>query len=158
MDQVIVYLLTNMGNLGCFPECVVVDTDDKGVFSTHFVKVSNQNISNYQHLFDETDKILFNYCLKLEKDVIVSKIKDKTAKTWEDLEKKFFKSKKLNTDTQYIKDYLVDYIEINQNDFFEHLSDLFSKGSVVSSCEIVGNHSIMNLVSICELVHKSTKV
>ncbi|HJV77035.1 MAG TPA: DEAD/DEAH box helicase [Paludibacter sp.] len=122
MDQVIVYLLTNMGNLGCFPECVVVDIDNKGVFSTHFVKVSNQNISNYQHLFDETDKILFNYCLKLEKDVIVSKIKDKNAKTWEDLEKKFFKSKKLSPDTKYIKDYLVEYIEINQNDFFEHLS------------------------------------
>jgi len=123
MDQVIVYLLRNMGNLGCFPECVVVDTDDKGVFSTHFVKVSNQNISNYQHLFDETDKLLFDYCLKLEKEVIVSKIKDKNAQSWESLEKKFFESKKLNQDSQYVKDYLVEYIERNQNDFFEHLAE-----------------------------------
>jgi superfamily II DNA or RNA helicase len=123
MDQVIVYLLRNMGNLGCFPECVVVDTDDKGVFSTHFVKVSTQNISNYLHLFDETDKMLFDYCLKLEKDVIVSKLKDKNVRSWESLEKKFFESKKLNQNSQYVKDYLLEYIERNQNDFFEHLAD-----------------------------------
>jgi superfamily II DNA or RNA helicase len=123
MDQVIVYLLKNMGNLGCFPECVVVDTDDKGVFSTHFVKVTTQNLSNYQQLFDETDKLLFDYCLKLEKDVIVSKIKDRDANTWDSLVKKFFDSKTLNSDSQYVKDYLVEYIENYQNYFFEHLSD-----------------------------------
>jgi superfamily II DNA or RNA helicase len=123
MDQVVVYLLKNMGSLGCFPECVVVDTDEKGVFSTHFVKITNQNISNYLHLFDETDIILFDYCLKLEKDVIVSKIKDKNARTWDSLVKKFFENKQLSQDLQYIKDYLVEYIEKIQNDFFEHLSD-----------------------------------
>lgn len=123
MDQVVVYLLKNMGNLGCFPECVVVDTDDKGVFSTHFVKVTTQNLSNYQYLFDETDKLLFDYCMKLEKDVIVSKIKDRGANTWESLVKKFFDNKTLNSDSQYVKDYLVEYIENYQNYFFEHLSD-----------------------------------
>ncbi|HET7733670.1 MAG TPA: hypothetical protein VFK73_07510, partial [Paludibacter sp.] len=122
MDQVIVYLLKNMGNLGCFPECVVVDTDDKGVFSTHFVKVSNQNISNYRHLFDETDEVLFDYCQKLEKDVILSKIKDKSTQTWESLVKKYFESKKMTQDSQYVKDYLVEYIETNQNYFFRYLS------------------------------------
>ena len=122
MDQVIVYLLKNMGNLGCFPECVVVDTDDKGVFSTHFVKVSNQNISNYRHLFDEIDEVLFDYCRKLEKDVILSKIKDKSTQTWESLVKKYFESKKMTQDSQYVKDYLVEYIEMNQNYFFRYLS------------------------------------
>jgi len=123
MNRVIVYLLKDMGNLGCFPECVVVDTDDKGVFSSHFVKVSNLNISNYEDLFDETDRILFNFCQKLEPDIIVSKIVDRDARTWESLEKKFFKSKKLNPDAQYVRDYLIEYIEQSQNDFFEHLSD-----------------------------------
>jgi superfamily II DNA or RNA helicase len=112
-----------MGNLGCFPECIVVDTDENGVFSSHYVKVTNQNLFNYQYLFDETDKNLFEYCLKLEKDVIVSKIKDKNVRSWESLEKKFFESKKLNRDSQYIKDYLVEYIQINQNNFFEILGD-----------------------------------
>jgi superfamily II DNA or RNA helicase len=123
MDQVVVFLLRNMGNLGCFPECVVVDTDEKGVFSTHFVKVSNQNISNYLHLFDEIDKVLFDYCQKLETEVILSKIKDKNTKSWESLVKKFFESKKITQDSQYIKDYLLEYIEMQQNHFFENLSD-----------------------------------
>jgi len=123
MNQVIVYLLKNMGNLGCFPECVAVDTDEKGIFSSHYVKVSNQNIINYLHLFDETDKVLFDYCQKLETEVILSKIKDKNTRSWESLVKKFFESKKLTQDSQYIKDYLVEYVEKNQNYFFEYLSD-----------------------------------
>ena len=123
MNQTVVYILNSYGNLGCFPECVVVDTDEKGVFSTHFVKVSNQNKSNYLHLFDATDLLLLDDCMKLEKEVIVSKIKDKNVKSWDDLVKKFFDSKKLNGDLQYIKDYLVEYIEKNQNAFFERIGD-----------------------------------
>ena len=123
MNQVIVYLLRNMGNLGCFPECVVVDTDDKGVFSAHFVKVSNQNINNYLHLFDETDRFLFDYCQKLDTEVIVSKIKDKNAKSWDAIVKKFFDNKSLSSDRQYVRDYLLEYIEHNQNYFFEYLSE-----------------------------------
>ncbi|MFT3751612.1 MAG: SNF2-related protein [Paludibacter sp.] len=122
MNQVVVYLLRNMGNLGCFPECVVVDTDDKGVFSTHFVKVSGQNLSNYLHLFDATDKLLFDFCQKLETEVIISKIKDKAVKSWDALERKYFGNKKLATDLQYIRDYLLEYVELNQNYFFENLS------------------------------------
>ncbi len=122
-QQVIVYLLRNMGNLGCFPECVVVDTDDKGVFSAQYIKVSSQNKSNYLHLFDETDSLLFDCCQKLEKDIIASKIKDKNVRSWDAIVNKFFERKILTKDLQYIKDYLLEYIEQNQNTFFEHLSD-----------------------------------
>ena len=111
------YLLKEMGGLGCFPECVAVDTDDKGVFSAHYVKVTAQNLTNYLHLFDETDHLLFESCRRLEQDVILTKIKDRHIKSWADLSKKYFGNKKLSPDLRYIKDYLVDYIETNQNCF-----------------------------------------
>ena len=123
MNQVVVYILNNMGNLGCFPECVVVDTDDKGVFSTRFVKISSQNMSNYLYLLDDRNKILLDCCLKLEKEVIVSKIKDRDARSWDGIVKKFFESQKLSAELRYIKDYLIEYIEKFQNSFFEQLSD-----------------------------------
>jgi hypothetical protein len=123
MNQSVVYLLRYIGSFGCFPECVVVDTDDKGVFSARFVKVSHQNISNYEHLFDETDRQLFDCCQKLEPELIATKVKDKNAKSWDAILKKFFGEKIRNTDQQYVRDYLLEYIEFNQNAFFEQLSD-----------------------------------
>ena len=73
MKQQIVYTLSFLGNLGAFPECMIVDTDEKGVFSSHFTKISSQNKSNYIHLFDEIDTELLALCLKLEKEALVSK-------------------------------------------------------------------------------------
>ena len=123
MNQAIVYVLKEMGGLGCFPECIAVDTDEKGVFSAHYVKVTAHNLSNYQHLFDDTDIKLFECCVKLEQDVLLTKIKDRRVKSWADLMKKYFGNKNISTELRYIKDYLVDYIETNQNYFFENLSD-----------------------------------
>ena len=93
MNQAIVYVLKEMGGLGCFPECIAVDTDEKGVFSAHYVKVTAHNLSNYQHLFDDTDIKLFECCVKLEQDVLLTKIKDRHVKSWADLMKKYFGKK-----------------------------------------------------------------
>ena len=54
---------------GCFPECVVVDTDDKGVFQNTIGKITTQNKNNYKHLFDKTDDSFSPICTKLEKRV-----------------------------------------------------------------------------------------
>ncbi len=123
MNQTVVYILNSYGNLGCFPECVVVDTDEKGVFSTHFVRVSNQNKPNYLHLFDATDQLLLDYCMKLEKEVIVSKVNNKKADSWDKLRQTYLDGKNLPQESQYIKDYLIGYIETNQNAFFELISE-----------------------------------
>ena len=123
MKQSLAYILNSVGNLGCFPECVVVDTDEKGVFSAHWVKVSAQNKSNYSHLFDDTNDKLLSICLKLEKDNIVSKIKDRNIKTWDVLYKKYFETKKENSSDKYVKEYLLEFIERWQNEFFQELSD-----------------------------------
>lgn len=123
MSQKIVFTLNNNGILGCFPECVVVDTDEKGVFQTHFVRVVEQNKTNHLDLFNETEKQLLDCCLKLEKNNIVSKIKDRFVKDWDDLIEKYFSKKKVTSDKQYIKDYLIDYIETIQNRFFELVGD-----------------------------------
>jgi len=122
MKQQIVYTLSFLGNLGTFPECMVVDTDEKGVFASHYVKVSSQNKSNYIELFDETDHVLVALCLKLEKETIVSKTKDRNARTWENLMIKYFSGSQI-PEIQYIKEYLLDYIESTQQAFFEKLAD-----------------------------------
>ena len=119
MNQVVVYTLNTNGNLGCFPECMVVDTDEKGQFSVNFVKVSEQNKSNYNHLIDETDKKLIDCCLRLEKNVIVSKIKDRQVTNWNSLIQRYFHLMSISPDLQFVKNYLIDYIENYQNQFFE---------------------------------------
>lgn len=125
MSQSIVYILNSNGNLGCFPECIVVDTDDKGQFSVNYVKITEQNKSNFSALFDDIDEKLLFCCFKLEKDVIVSKLSDKETRTWDRLITKYFEGskQKKTTQIQYIKDYLTDYINGYQNIFFENISD-----------------------------------
>jgi len=119
MYQKIVFTLNNNGILGCFPECMVVDTDEKGIFQTHYVRVVEQNKTNHLHMFNEMELQLLDCCLRLEKSNIVSKIKDRFVKDWDDLVDKHFSKKKIGPDKQYIKDYLIDYIEKIQNRFFE---------------------------------------
>lgn len=119
MFQQIVYTLNSNAALGCFPECMVVDTDEKGVFQTYFVRVNEQNKGNYLHLFGDEDLMLLECCLKLDKSLIVAKIKNKKIQSWEQLTEKFFSNKKLDATQQYIKDYLLEYIESVQNRFFE---------------------------------------
>jgi len=126
MNKAVVYTLNTNGMLGCFPECVIVDTDDNGQFSVNFIKVSKQNESNFSLLFDATDKILLDCCFRLEKDIIISKTSDREARTWENLLNKYFDGntrKKKTTEIEYIKDYLTDYINGLQNTFFENIAD-----------------------------------
>ncbi len=119
MDEKIVFTLNNNGILGCLPECMVVDIDKKGIFQTQFVRVVEQNKTNYKHLFEATELQMLDCCLRLEKSNIISKIKDKQVKDWEDLVEKYFSKKKVSSEKQYIKDYLTDYIEKIQQLFFE---------------------------------------
>ena len=122
MKELIVYTLNANGALGFFPECVVVFVDDKGQLSPNFIRISTQNSINYEHLFDERDTVLFNICAKLEKETILSKINDKKVKSWDALTDRYF-GNKITKDQQYIKQYIQDYIELYQNQFFENLSD-----------------------------------
>ena len=122
MKQQIVYTLSFQGNLGAFPECMVVDTDEKGVFGSHYVKINSQNKYNFLKLFDETDHDLVALCLKLEKEAIVSKINDRNARTWDNLMNKYFSGSKI-PEIQYVKEYLLEYIESTQQVFFEKLVD-----------------------------------
>jgi superfamily II DNA or RNA helicase len=133
MSQIVVYTLNSYGNLGCFPECVIVDTDDKGQFSINFVKVTPQNKSNFNSLFDEVDEKLLKCCFQLEREYLVSKITDREVRTWDSLMAKYFeeKIKVHKPEFIYIKDYLTGLINTQQNIFFENISDkllYFPKG------------------------------
>ncbi len=125
MNQSVVYTINSNGNLGCFPECVIVDTDNKGQFSVNYIKVNHQNKSNFSSLFDATDEKLLDCCFQLEKENIISKTSDKEIRTWESLISKYFDGKtgkKINN-IQYVKDYLTSYINGYLNTFFENISD-----------------------------------
>jgi len=123
MNQKIAYTLNSNNNLGCFPECVVIDIDEENEPSTSFVKLSRHNIQRYKNLIDSQDEILINSCFRLEKETIVSKITDKSVHSWEDIIKKYFDSKNNHQDIQFNRDYLSDYINQYQNRFFESIAD-----------------------------------
>jgi len=123
MNQKIAYTLNTNNNQGCFPECVVLDTDNQNNPSTSFIKITPQNRKRYSTLFDKNDDILINCCFQLEKEIIVSKIKDKNVLTWESLIRKYFESKSNKPDIQYTRDYIADYLNQYQNIFFENVAD-----------------------------------
>ena len=122
MNQTVVYTLVSYPNIGCLPECVVVDTNEKGEFSVNFTKITQSNKSNVTHLLDETDRRLLDYCLRLDKEVIAGKINDRKAKDWNDISKKFFENRKIKQEDIFLRDYLLDYIETNQNGFFSNIA------------------------------------
>jgi len=118
MHKSIIYTLNSVGNPGCLPECIAVDTDENQQFSVNYVKITKTNKSNFLHLMDETDLKLLDCCLKLEKEVIASKVKDHNARRWESIFNKYFETPTNNADIKYIRKYLLDYIEFQLNVFF----------------------------------------
>ena len=123
MNQKIAYTLNSNNNFGCVPECVVIDCDNQNKPSTSFIKITHQNIKRYNDLLDKTDLLLIECCFQLEKDTIVSKIKDRSVRSWESLIQKYFDPQNNHKDTQFIRDYISDYISQYQNKFFENISD-----------------------------------
>jgi hypothetical protein len=119
MKEIIVYTLNINGTLGCFPECIAIEIDDKNELSINFVKINHQNIQRYKCLFDSVDEKLVNCCFQLEKETILSKINDRDVRSWDSLLKKYFDGKIKNQDIRYIRDYISDYINQYQNLFFE---------------------------------------
>ncbi len=123
MNKTIVYTLSNQGNLGFFPECNVIEIDENGELSVDFTKITKNNQSNFNHLFDSTDEKLFNCCLQLERDTILSKISNRDIRDWDALTKYCFGNKpgiKKLPEFEFIKEYIGDYISRYQNDFFEN--------------------------------------
>lgn len=123
MNQIIAYTLNNNGNLGSFPECVVIDFDDQNKPATNYTKINPQNKQRYKHLIEKSDDILINCCFQLEKENIISKIKDKNIKSWEDLINKYYNGASNSADILFIRDYISDYANQYLNAFFENLSD-----------------------------------
>ena len=123
MNQIIAYTLNSYNNLGCFPECVVMDIDEQNKPATSFIKITHQNLDRYRNLFVSNDESLINCCLKLEKEIIVSKIKEKKASSWDSFIKKYFAGKNNHPDILYIRDYITEYINQYLNSFFENIAD-----------------------------------
>lgn len=127
MNQKVVYTLNPNGNLGCFPEGFVIDTDENGVFLSNCVKINKTNKSNFAALLDDTDEKLLNCCFQLEKETIVLKILQRNIHTWDDLLKKYFNGRETKgsdaAQVEYIKKYVTDYINSYTDSFFEHLGN-----------------------------------
>ena len=123
MNQKIAYTLNDNKNLGCLPECVVINNDNQNNPSTGFIKINRQNVKRYSNLFEKNDELLVNCCFQLEKEIIVSKVNDKNVQSWDSLIKKYFESKSKKPEIQYFRDYIVDYINQYLNTFFENVAD-----------------------------------
>jgi superfamily II DNA/RNA helicase len=123
MKKIIAYTLNNNGNLGSFPECVVLDIDDQNKPATNFIKINPQNKQRFKHLMDANDEILIKCCFQLEKETIVSKIKDKSIKTWDSLINKYYNGASNSADILFIRDYISDYVNLYLNTFFGNITD-----------------------------------
>lgn len=118
MHKTIIFTLSSAGIVGCLPECYAVDTDEKNQFSVGHVKITKANKTNFLSLMDEADLCLLDCCLKLDKDVIISKVSDYKAREWDLFYNKYFETISNAADLKYIRDYLNEYIEHQRNIFF----------------------------------------
>lgn len=122
MDKEVVYILNSNGNLGCAPECVVVDSESSGKLGVGFIKISSMNTARFDSVFDEKDKKLVKCCLQLEKNSIVKKIADPEAKNWDALIAKYFGSQNKPVKVLATRDYILEYVNNNLNTFFDNFS------------------------------------
>jgi superfamily II DNA or RNA helicase len=122
MNKAVIYTLNSIGNLGCFPECVVVETGGDGKIGVDFIKISNMNSARFSYLFDERDKKLVKCCLKLDKNAIVKRIADPESKTWETLIAKYFSPQNNQVKIITTRDYIIDYVNSYLNTFFDNIS------------------------------------
>lgn len=123
MPKVIAYTLTPYGNIGCLPECVLVDTDEHGIFSSHHIRIHKENYLYQEEFYSGNDKILIDCCLKLDKEIIAAKVTDRHGSTWDKVQSKYFNSKSKDPQILYIRSYLTDYIQSHLNRFFDALGD-----------------------------------
>jgi SNF2 family DNA or RNA helicase len=131
----ILYALFPEKHLGLVPKCVIVYSDKEGILQLDYTQITNKNKQKYDYLFDEKDKFLLNYCLQLEPEIIVKKIKDTTNNNWDAFAKKYITEAKIhNTPDSYAK-YIQDYINGFQNKFYENIGDkaLFLKKGEIPS-------------------------
>jgi SNF2 family DNA or RNA helicase len=134
-QHVLIYVIKTFGNLGCFPECLVVNTEASGRLALNFVKLSAKNKAKYNKLFDEQDEIMLKACFQLEKESILAKISDKEVCSWDELLNNYLTGQVRSIKAQGVKDYLVDYINGFQNDFFNNSFGkrlYLSKGKYIS--------------------------
>lgn len=123
MKQIIAYILISYGNLGYFPECVVIDLDNQNKPGTKFVKLNRKNKQRYSNLIEGNDEQLINCCFQLETTNILSKINDYQVQSWASLLEKYFGNLSRKADIIYIRDYITGYINTYQNQFFDQITN-----------------------------------
>lgn len=119
--KIIAYTLTSVSNLGCLPECVLVDTDANGVPGSHFIRLKPENIDQQTEWIDETDKRLTEICFQLEPEYIAKKIKFGSQPSWLNIERLLENNRSKDPQTQYYRSYVVEYVQQRMNRFFSML-------------------------------------
>ena len=118
-DKIVAYTLVSYANIGCLPECVLVEMDAKGAIGSRSVKLKKDTARQQEEWMDETDKKLAEICFLLEPETIAEKTRTGGWATVEWLLES--KAHSLNENSLFLRKYVVEYIQLQMNRFFSQL-------------------------------------
>jgi len=125
MNRKVVYTLQLHGSLGAIPECCIVDVDKQGALGSKYVAISEANKAFYKNLYKAKDEMLVDCCMQLSINSIARKISKTQIKKFDDLLAAYIevKQKKTNSDFDFLRVYILDYISNYQNRFFNNIEN-----------------------------------
>ena len=118
-NKLVAYTLVSYANIGCLPECVLVDTDANGTLGSRSVKLKKETALQQAEWMDETDKKLAEICFLLEPENIAQKTNTPGWATIEWLMAS--KAHSLNENALFLRKYIVEYIQKQTHRFFNLL-------------------------------------
>ena len=115
------FTLVSYPNLGCLPECVLVDTDDEGVLGSRSVKLKKETFFQQEEDFDELDQRLAELCFQLETENIARKINFGKQQSWSAIDRLLADTRSKDEQTLYFRKYVIDFVQQRMNLFFRLL-------------------------------------
>lgn len=117
-NKMIAYTLVSYPQLGCLPECMMVETDAQGAIGSRAVKLKKDTLTQQEEWLDETDQKLATICFLLSPETIAKKL---NLKDWAAVERILVNSGTRDNHTAFYRNYLLEYVELHINRFFSML-------------------------------------
>lgn len=118
-NKIVAYTLVSYPNLGCLPECVLVETDSGGTPGARSVKLKKETALQQEDWMDETDRKLAEICFLLEPDAIAKKT---ISAGWQMVESLLAsKVQTLSNHSLFLRKHIIEYIQQQMGRFFSLL-------------------------------------
>lgn len=119
--KIVAYTLVSYPNLGCLPECVLIETDANGIPGSRSVKLKKETAPQQEEWMDELDFQLAELCFQLDQGVIAKKVNYGKSQSWSDLERLLANTRAKDNNALFYRNYLIEYVQKRMNRFFQLL-------------------------------------